>query len=604
MDTRLGTELAGYRIERELGRGGMGVVYLAQDVGLHRPVALKVLAPELARSEGFRERFLRESELAAAIDHPNVIPIYAAGEAEGELFIAMRYVEGTDLRSLVSAQGALAPPRVGRIVAQVAAALDAAHARGLVHRDVKPGNVLLDSDDHAYLCDFGLTKQAGSISGLTATGQLVGTIDYVAPELIEGKPADGRADLYSLGCLLYECLAGQPPYRRDNDLATLWAHVQEPPPPLPPGLPAGLDPIIAKALAKDPDARYQSGRELAEAVAATVAEPGPVRPARPRRMRISRRATMAAGTLAAIAVGMAAFALTRNQGASTPTVTPNSVVLIDPGTRAIVADIPVGTDPASIAVGEGSVWVANTGDNTLSRIDPATRQVHTIGLGVTPTGVATGLGGVWVGDPYARRIIRIDPRGGPSTSIRLGPTPLGLITGPFMDLAVGDGSLWASDDGSHSVFRIDTEANSTDVLVRDANVSHAAFGEGQFWFTGSGPTLGRIDPATGAIKRASIGISVDIAAGAGAVWSANFGSDLVARIESDDLIVNRTIPVGDGPVALAVGFGSVWVANTNDGTVQRIDPLTNQVTDTIQVAPGLAGIAVGEGGVWVTVQGA
>ena len=199
-DTRVGTELAGYRIERVIGRGGMSVVYLAEHVRLGRKVALKLLAPELAESERFRDRFLRESKLAASIDHPNIVPIYDADEADGVLFIAMRYVEGSDLKEAIRIRGPARRRRTPAIVGQIASALDAAHARGLVHRDVKPANVLLTPDDHVYVSDFGLTKRAVSVSGLTETGQLIGTIDYVAPEQIKGDAVDQRADVYSLGC--------------------------------------------------------------------------------------------------------------------------------------------------------------------------------------------------------------------------------------------------------------------------------------------------------------------------------------------------------------------------------------------------------------------
>ena len=234
-DPRVGTELAGYRIESLLGLGGMSVVYLAEDLRLKRRVALKLLAASLAEDESFRDRFLRESELAASIDHPNIVPIYEAGTTEDLLFIAMRYVEGRDLKERLQ-RGRLDPADAIGILAQVASALDAAHARGLVHRDVKPSNVLLDTgarpdgSDHVYLADFGLTKRVSEETGVGDDGHLLGTIDYVAPEQIAGEEIDGRADVYSLGCVLYECLVGQPPFRRDSDLAVVFAHLEAEPP--------------------------------------------------------------------------------------------------------------------------------------------------------------------------------------------------------------------------------------------------------------------------------------------------------------------------------------------------------------------------------------
>jgi WD40 repeat protein len=278
-DPRLGTELAGYRIESLLGWGGMSVVYLAEDLRLKRRVALKLLAASLAEDGAFRDGFLRESELAASIDHPNIVPIYEAGTTEDLLFIAMRYVEGRDLKERLR-RGRLDPRDAIGILAQVASALDAAHAHGLVHRDVKPSNVLLDTgarpdgSDHVYLTDFGLTRRVSEATGI-GHDHLMGTPDYVAPEQIAGEEIDGRADLYSLGCVLYECLVGQPPFRRDSDLAVVFAHLEaEPPAPSAarPELPSGLDAVIARALAKEPAERYPSCRELARAALAVAVD--------------------------------------------------------------------------------------------------------------------------------------------------------------------------------------------------------------------------------------------------------------------------------------------------------------------------------------------
>jgi serine/threonine-protein kinase len=272
-----GSQVAGYRLEEQIGRGGMAVVFRARDSRLGRRVALKILAPELARDDAFRQRFIRESRAAAAVDHPHIIPVFEAGESEGVLFIAMRYVVGRDVRSLLDATGPLPPGRAITIVTQVSSALDAAHSFGLVHRDVKPGNMLLDSvggsgqPDHIYLSDFGLSKQSLSASGLTGTGQFLGTLDYVAPEQIEGKLVDGRADQYALAGAAYEMLGGAPPFRRDEGLAILWAQISATPPPvtnLRPELPEAVNGVLLKALAKAPADRYDSCLEFAGALRA------------------------------------------------------------------------------------------------------------------------------------------------------------------------------------------------------------------------------------------------------------------------------------------------------------------------------------------------
>ncbi|MFD0310319.1 serine/threonine-protein kinase [Streptomyces sp. NPDC127119] len=279
----VGKQIAGYRIEREVGRGGMAVVYRAKDLRLDRTVALKLLAPELARNDTFRKRFTYESRVAAAIDHPHIVPVFEAGETDGVLYIAMRYVAGRDLRHLLDKEGPLAITTATRIAVQVASALDAAHDHGLVHRDVKPGNILVaagtDSDhpEHVYLTDFGLTKKSLSLTGFTTVGQFVGTLDYVAPEQISGRPVDGRCDVYSLACVVYETLAGGPPFRRDDDMALLWAHQYDVPPAVSgkrPDLAGGVDGVLAKALAKSPDDRYGSCLAFVAALrAAVVGEP-------------------------------------------------------------------------------------------------------------------------------------------------------------------------------------------------------------------------------------------------------------------------------------------------------------------------------------------
>ncbi|MFJ4524905.1 serine/threonine-protein kinase [Streptomyces sp. NPDC088810] len=284
----IGAEIAGYRVERELGRGGMAVVYCAKDLRLGRTVALKLLAPEYTRNEAFRSRFAQESRVAAAIDHPNIVPVFEAGEADGVLYIAMCFVSGLDLRALLDREGPLPVPAALRIAAQLASALDAAHARDLVHRDVKPGNVLvakgIDSDhpEHVYLTDFGLAKKSLSLTGFTTAGEFVGTLDYVAPERIAGRPVDGRSDQYSLACVVHETLVGAPPFRRADQLELLWAHQYDPPPAVSeerPDIPAGVDEVLHRALAKIPDDRYDTCLEFVAALRGAVVEAGPRGPA-------------------------------------------------------------------------------------------------------------------------------------------------------------------------------------------------------------------------------------------------------------------------------------------------------------------------------------
>jgi hypothetical protein len=329
---RIGTEFAGYRIEGLLGRGGMGVVYRAEHPRLGATIALKVMDPELASDEAFRERFVREARAAARIKHPSIVPIYDAGEWQGDLYLAMRYVEGDDLRSMLHKGGPLPLEQTCIIGMQIASALDAAHRSGLIHRDVKPGNVLVepgpdpDSPPVAYVADLGLTKLVDSAGGASGSGELLGTIDYIAPEQISGSHIDGRADIYSLACVLFECLTGTVPYVRENQAAVLWAHLHDEVPratTFNSSLPKAVDAALARGLAKAPEDRFSTGKELVEALrtpsgAATAitrggaeSEPPPsFRPEPAARPRSSRRALAVAAAVGVVlgAAGAAAGA--------------------------------------------------------------------------------------------------------------------------------------------------------------------------------------------------------------------------------------------------------------------------------------------------------
>jgi serine/threonine-protein kinase len=267
----LGDEFGPYTIEAVLGQGGMGTVFLARHARLERRVALKVISPAFADDPDFRSRFLRESQLAASLDHPHVIPIYDADEVDGVLYLAMRYVDGPSLQALIRKSEPMSRGQTLRIGEQIGGALDAAHAADLIHRDLKPANILLtEAERHAYLCDFGLAKRTSTM-GVTQAGAFLGTIDYCSPEQIRGEPLDGRADVYSFGCVLYHCLSGEPPYARESEIAVLQAHLNDPPPSLAPD----LDGVFARAMAKDRDERYPTAGALANDLRAAIAGAAP-----------------------------------------------------------------------------------------------------------------------------------------------------------------------------------------------------------------------------------------------------------------------------------------------------------------------------------------
>jgi hypothetical protein len=271
-----GDEFAGYRIESRLGRGGMGILYLAVEPGLERRVALKLIAPEAAVDDVFARRFAEESRIAASIEHPNVVPIYAAGEEDGVPWIAMRFVAGSDLQRRIAREGRLEPADAVALIAQIGNGLDAIHAAGLIHRDVKPANVLLSGDpgaEHAYITDFGVARNVATRSGLTQTGRFVGTLDYVAPEQISGGPLDARVDVYALGCLLFKLLTGEVPFPREGEAARLYAHLHDPPPApslYAPTVPMALDDVVIRAMSKSPDDRYPSAGDLGRAALAAL----------------------------------------------------------------------------------------------------------------------------------------------------------------------------------------------------------------------------------------------------------------------------------------------------------------------------------------------
>jgi hypothetical protein len=598
LDGRIGSEIAAYRIERFVGRGGMGVVYQAEDTRLGRRVALKLLSAELAEDDRFRDRFVRESRLAASLDHPNIVPIYAAGEADGQLYVAMRYVDGTDLRALIAAEGSIEPDRAVSLLSQIAHALDAAHNRGLIHRDVKAANVLLPSEGgHAYLTDFGLAKQSMSASAMTGTGQLVGTVDYLAPEVIEGHAANATADQYALACLLHECLTGTTPFRRPTEAATLWAHMQDAPPPLPTTC-ADLAQPIQTALAKSPSARFPTCAAFLDDVRGRLPHSDVPSAARPSGRRIALALAVLATAITA-AVGVTAHVA--GGGGAVPRRAPpaDSLVAVDAQTGAqLGAPIPVGRTPSRVVVSGRWAWVSSVAARTLTLVDARTRQVRRrIHLGATPTDIAPGsAGSVWVAEGLAREVLHVfpDPDTAPRPVLLPGccPGPATVAVGPSV-VWVGDaGGVWRIDAGSRTARRVDT---------RPAAGAATTDPQGNAWFTdgwGSVVYLNR-DPEFPE-RHAQFGEPSGIAWGNNAAWVALPHADAVTSFEQSGTR-GRVISAPGEPTAVAFGQGSVWVAASRAGTITRIDPVTLR-RRTYAIGGRLSAIAVGNGVLWATVQ--
>jgi len=585
----IGSTLAGYRIESLIARGGMGVVYRATQLALERPVALKVIAAELAGKQGFRERFLRESRLAASLDHPSVVPVYDAREEDGELIVAMRLVEGGDLRKLIDREGPLQPARAVALLSQVADALDAAHAAGIVHRDVKPHNVLVEGE-RAYLSDFGLAKSFEG-TGAGSGASIVGTVEYMAPEQWRGERAGPAADVYSLGCVLYEALTGIVPYARKA------ADTE-------PEIPEGIDAVIERAVSKDPTDRYRTAGELIAAaeeredasLAATgVLSEGGLRPTvaiegrSGSRWRFGSRRVQWLGAAVALVAGalVLALALLGGDGVS------------------VSSPIAIGKGPLRVAAGDGEVWATSAPDGTLSQIDPETLKIAAAptDLGAGISGVAVGEGSVWVSSPRDGGVLQVDPASRRVLKrIAVGGRP-GAI-------AVGGGRVWVADEDGAGVTAINAASGK---VFKRGIVPHAAplrlaVGAGGLWVSSA---------STSAVRRIDLGSAVagapilagrgpaGVTVAGGLVWVANSRSGTVTRVDpSLHTILGDPIPVGGSPGGIDAGPETVWVANSADDTVSRIEIASAEPTGSpIDVGPDPGAVAVGADAVWVANNG-
>ena len=544
LNRTVGPDLAGYRLEELLGRGGMGEVYRARDVRLGRLVALKVLAPNVAEDERFRERLLRESRLAASLDHPNVIPIYEAGEEGARLFIVMRFVAGGDLKELLRREGALDPARAVAIFEQVADALDAAHRRGLVHRDVKPSNVLLDREggrEHCYLADFGLTQSASEQG--PADGQFMGTVDYVSPEQIRGETLDGRADQYGLACLMFKCLTGTVPYQHRSEVAALFAHLEEPAPRASErgtDLPQEIDAVLERAMSESPEGRFESCTELVAAARAALGL-APVVPNARRRLLALVAAVLVAVTAAAAFVTM----LGEGGGAAAAAPPTGALVRVDPATNEVTGRTAIDGRPGQLAVSIGGIWMADFRSGVLWRYEPESGALERITSSGEPRDLAALGRKVYVGAD-GRFLSGVVSSYDATTGVRLDSIDLLACA-----MASGEHVVWAA--GCPFVQRLSTD----DGRLRKLAEVFLPF------------------DARGDVEHGRVQFR-ELALGAGSLWVLGDALDRrLWRLDARTGRIEATIPLRFPPTSVTVADGTAWIT---DGFSDRSCPSTPPAT--------------------------
>jgi serine/threonine protein kinase len=620
----------------------MGVVYRATQLALSRPVALKAIAPQFAEDAAYRERFKRESHLAASIDHPNVIPVYEAGELDDMLYLIMRWVDGTDLGDRLRTDGALSPADAITTLRPVASALAAAHRRGLVHRDVKPANVLIASsegeDEHVYLTDFGIARRTDGEGAMTRTGALVGTLDYTAPERIQGGTGTPESDIYAFGCMLFEALTGHIPFDRPTELAKMHAHLNDVVPRVSKAVPeasAQLDEIVAKTMAKDPAERFESAAELATALdrALDEAKTGPV--AHRRRVEraelptdetevseVSRpgptghpitrpesvvevpgpaagagrsgrpRALLGGGVGLLIVAAIVVVLVASGGGGKAPSSSSRATATVVRGSLRVSNPVSIGAAPADMSADQsGTVWLALPARSELmERTSGSSRVFPDVGK---PSLTAAWSGGVWLAET-SERSVALFTDGHLSDRVTLAGTPTALTADP------GNGSAWVADESG----RLTHIEGGRVVQQIDLSPTPTALGVayGQVW--GANGALVRVGLRHGALSMFEHRLDTkDITFDQG-VWTARADGHL-ARFNPhvDRLRVNAEIrvsaPAPLSAVSAVENSPALWAISSASRCLYEIAVDSSRVVGTLRFSRPPVSLAATSTSVWV-----
>lgn len=594
---REGETFAGYLIEGIVGKGGMGTVYRAHELALNRTVALKVISADISSDAAYAARFRREARLAASVEHRNLVPVYSAGSGADQLYLAMKLIPGSDLSEVLAA-GPLEPEDGVEVLRKVASGLDAAHAAGLVHRDVKPANILIEGPNlkSVYLTDFGISKIAADSSqdttaatGLTGIGQVLGTAGYVAPELIEDGAATSRSDVYSLACVAFEILTGQQPFARDSEVATLVAHTKAPRPKassLNALVPASVDRALQRGMAIDPSDRPASAIALIEDLDGAFRRPG-------RRARRGRMRALIVGLLVAAAAAVLVLLAVKNDGESSNTDRSGDA---KDSQQPRVTTASVASGPVGLAVGDGRLWVAGRDAGeiesfTAGSIDDGPSSSVDV---PEPRSLAVGFGATW--SVNHQMLLRLD-----SASPNEAPIEIPVGSQPD-DVAIDDNSLWITNEGDSTLSKVDPSTNqeiaSTPVPSAPRSV---ATGGGAVWVVSDQGKLTKVDPESGSvIDSSSVGLRpTSVAFGNGSVWVSDNADGSLYSVDAGTPreaigAVSRLAQTAASPRGVATGLGGVWVVSGAENVLEKFSFSGEQVGNPINIGTDPADVSVGD----------